>query len=69
MAAADPRQNHILFNQFTQEADIDGLLELYAEDAVYVPTRGERLHGRGEIRPMLVEMANAPIKPTLELID
>ena len=36
----DPRQNHAIFQQCWNAGDVDGLVDLYEEDAVYVASAG-----------------------------
>ena len=50
MPVADPRENHQAFETCWNAGDVDGLLDLYEADAVYVPVAGETLTGHAEIR-------------------
>ncbi|MBW2425619.1 MAG: SgcJ/EcaC family oxidoreductase [Deltaproteobacteria bacterium] len=68
MAVSDPRENHSLFERLSKEGDVDGLVELYAEDAVYVAGPDQRLEGREQIRVALQAMIDAGYETRLELI-
>jgi uncharacterized protein (TIGR02246 family) len=68
MAASDPRENHKLFQDRWNQSDVDGLVELYEEGAVYVASAEQVLTGRAEIRKMLEEMTALGIENQLELL-
>jgi len=68
MAATDPRKNHERFQEFWNAGDVDGLIDLYAEDAVYVASAGQELRSRAEIRAMLEQMAKLGTRTRLELL-
>ena len=68
MAASDPSENHRLFEQAWNRQDVDALLDLYEEDAVYVASADERLTGHVAIRAMLEQMAALKIPNRLELL-
>ena len=70
MAATEPKDSHALFSRFTEERNLEDLLELYDAEAVYVPAKGQRLSGHAQIRPMLEAMlAPGNPLPRLELVD
>lgn len=70
MAARNSADSHALFTRLMNERDAEGLMELYTEDAVYVATQGQRLHGHDQILPVLAGMVagDSPL-PRMELID
>ena len=68
MAASNPRDNHGLFEKLSSQGDVDGLLELYEEDAVYVASADNLLRGREQIRSALQMMIDLGIETRLELI-
>ena len=53
MAVSDPHENHRTFERCWNARDVDGLLALYDENAVYVASAEKRLTGHAEIREML----------------
>ena len=69
MAASDPRDNHGLFEKLSSQGDVDGLLGLYEEDAVYVASADNLLRGREQIRTALQMMIDLGIETRLELIE
>lgn len=69
MAASDPRENHKLFEDFWNARDVDGLLGLYEEDAVYVASPEQSLTGHAQIREMLEQMAALEMGNRLELLS
>ena len=68
MAASDPRDNHGLFEKLSSQGDVDGLLELYEENAVYVASAENLLRGRSELRTALQMMVDLGIETRLELV-
>ena len=68
MAASDPRENHALFQERWNARDVDGLIDLYEEGAVYVASAEQNLVGHEEIRAMLEEMTALGIENRLELL-
>jgi uncharacterized protein (TIGR02246 family) len=68
MAATDPRENHQRFQEFWNAGDVEGLVDLYAEDAVYLAPGGQKLCGHSEIRAMLEQMAKLGSRTRLELL-
>lgn len=68
MACTDPRENHQRFQELWNAGDVDGLLDLYADDAVYVAPGGQELRSRGEIQAMLEQLAKLGSKTRLELL-
>jgi len=68
MASADPRENHRRFQDSWNAGDVDGLIDLYEEDAVYVASAEQELRGRGEIRAMLEKITALGIENRLELL-
>jgi uncharacterized protein (TIGR02246 family) len=69
MAASTPGENHQLFEKLANAGDVEGLLDLYEEDAIYVPTRGQRLQGREQIREVLTAMTASGHPTRLELLE
>ena len=69
MAASDPRDNHRLFQDAWNAQDVDGLLELYDEAAVYVASAQEQLSGHAAIRKMLEEITALGAETRLELLS
>jgi len=69
MAASDPRKNHELFQQRWNQGDVDGLIDLYDETAVYIASAEQVLTGHAEIRGMLEQMATLGIENELELLS
>ena len=69
MSNDDPRRNHAIFERCWNAADVDGLLALYAPDAVYVGAGGQELRGHAAIRGMLEEMTALGIRNRLELLS
>ena len=69
MAASDPRENHRTFERLWNARDVDGLLDLYEEGAVYVASAEQVLTGHAAIREMLEEMAALKIDNRLELLS
>jgi len=69
MATRDPRKNHGEFQRLLNSGDLDGLVELYAEDAVYVPARGQRLEGREAVRSVLAGLIESGAKLRMELVE
>lgn len=67
MAALNPRDNHSLFERLAKEGDVEGLVELYAEDAVYVASAEQVLEGRDQIRTALQAMVDMGFETRLEL--
>jgi len=67
MAASDPRDNHSLFERLSREGDVEGLVELYAEDATYVAGPDQVLEGREQIRAALQSMIDMGYETRLEL--
>jgi len=66
---SDPRDNHKSFERLWNAADVDGLLDLYEEGAVYVPVAGQTLVGHAQIRAMLEQATAAGIRNRLELLN
>ena len=69
MSVDDPRKNHETFARLWNAADVDGLLELYEEGAVYLPVAGQALVGHAQIRPVLEMATGAGIQNELELLN
>jgi uncharacterized protein (TIGR02246 family) len=69
MATSDPRENHSTFERRWNASDVDGLIELYEENAVYVASAEQVLTGHGEIREMLEQMTALGIENQLELLS
>ena len=69
MAASDPRDNHGLFEKLSSQGNVDGLLALYEEDAVYVASADNLLRGHEQIRTALQMMIDLGIETRLELIE
>lgn len=69
MPASTPKENHVLFQRLWNEGDVEGLLDLYEEDAVYVPVAGSTLTGRAAIREMLNQILPAGMKNELVLVN
>ncbi|MBW1882550.1 MAG: DUF4440 domain-containing protein [Deltaproteobacteria bacterium] len=67
MGVSDQRDNHSTFERLWNDADVDGLLDLYEETAAYVASAEQVLKGHGEIRAMLEE-ATSMGKNRLELL-
>ena len=67
MAVTDPRDNHSLFERLSKEGDVEGLVELYTEDARYVAGPDQHLRGRDEIRTALQAMVDAGYQTRLDL--
>lgn len=59
----------MLFQRLWNEGDVEGLLDLYEEDAVYVPVAGSTLTGRAAIREMLNQILPAGMKNELVLVN
>lgn len=69
MPASDPRENHKIFEERWNAGDVEGLLDLYEEGAIYVPVAGQTLEGHAEIRPALEQATAAGITNRLELVN
>ena len=69
MPVSDPRDNHATFERCWNDGDVDGLLALYEEDAIYVPVAGETLAGHAAIRAMLEGVAQSGMRNRLELVN
>jgi uncharacterized protein (TIGR02246 family) len=69
MAVSDPHENHRTFERCWNARDVDGLLALYDENAVYVASAEKRLTGHAEIREMLEQMTALGIENKLELLS
>ena len=69
MAVSDPGENHRIFEAFSNEGNVEGLLSCYVEDAVFVAARGQYLKGHAQIRPVLQAMADSGMQIRLELIE
>ncbi len=67
MGVSDPRDNHSTFKRLWNDADVDGLLDLYEETAAYVASADQVLRGHGEIRAML-EASTSMGENRLELL-
>jgi len=67
MPAANPRDNHSLFERLSREGDVDGLVDLYTEDATYIASPDQRLEGRDQIRIALQAMIDMGYETRLEL--
>ncbi len=67
MPAMKARDNHSLFERLAKEGDVDGLLDLYTDDAVYVASPDLRLEGHEQIRPALQAMIDMGYETRLEL--
>jgi uncharacterized protein (TIGR02246 family) len=70
MAASDPRDNHGIFEKLASAGDVEGLLQLYEEDAAYVagPGKDMLLRGHEQIGAALRAMIEAGYETKLELI-
>jgi uncharacterized protein (TIGR02246 family) len=68
MASADPRENHRRFQDAWNTRDVEALLDLYDENAVYVASAEQELRGREAIRAMLEPMTALGIENRLELL-
>ena len=69
MAVSDPGENHRVFEAFSNEGNVEGLLSCYADDAVFVAARGHHLKGHAEIRPVLQAMVDSGMQIRLELVE
>ena len=69
MAVSDPSENHRVFEAFSNEGNLEGLLSSYTEDAVFVAARGQHLKGHAEIRPVLQAMVDSGMQIRLELVE
>jgi uncharacterized protein (TIGR02246 family) len=69
MAVPDPSENHRVFEAFSNQGDVEGLLSCYAEDAVFVAARGRHLKGHAQIRPVLQAMVDSGMQIRLELVE
>ncbi len=67
MPAMKARDNHSLFERLAKEGDVDGLLDLYTDDAVYVASSDQTLEGHEQIRPALQAMIDMGYETRLEL--
>ena len=68
MAVGKLEENHASFEELSNAGDIDGLLEMYTEDAVYVAGPGRHLRGRAQIRSGLEQLGSVGTT-RLELVD
>lgn len=68
MGVRDPRDNHSSFERLWNARDVDGLIELYEEGAVYVASAEQVLTGHSEIRAMLEQMLPLGVENKLELL-
>lgn len=69
MPNTDPRANHGVFERLSAAGDVDGLLELYEENAVYVASAESVLRGRDAIRGALQMMVDMGFETKLELVS
>jgi uncharacterized protein (TIGR02246 family) len=68
MPSTDPRENHQRFQDAWNARDVEALIDLYEEDAVYVVSAEKELRGRDAIRAMLEQMTALGIDNRLELL-
>jgi uncharacterized protein (TIGR02246 family) len=68
MPSTDPRENHRSFQDAWNARDVEALIDLYEEDAVYVVSAEKELRGRDAIRAMLEQMTALGIENRLELL-
>lgn len=53
MSGKSPTESHQLWGKHFNARDIDGLMELYDDAAVFVPQPGQTVSGKSEIRKAL----------------
>lgn len=62
MPAKTPEEICTLFRQFMREGNMEGLLSIYDDEAVFVTAEGAVKRGKEELRQELAPMANAKAK-------
>ena len=65
MPARSPEEVDVLFEKALNAGDLDGLADLYEENAVLVPNPGEEAKGRAAIREALAGFVG--MKPVIDL--
>jgi ketosteroid isomerase-like protein len=70
MSARTPEDTHALVETALNTGDLDGLLEVYEENAqLVVPPSGERVSGKAELREALRPMLALRPRVKLEVVD
>ncbi|KOV56849.1 hypothetical protein ADK64_40950 [Streptomyces sp. MMG1121] len=67
--AETPEQVGVLFMEYLEAGDTEGLLSLYEPNAHFAPTPGTHLVGRDAIRESLQQMIDRGARLKLELLD
>jgi len=65
----DPNQGHQAWGEAFNRGDIEGLLSLYAQDAVIVPEPGKQVSGKDAIRAALEGFLSLKVPMTIETLS
>jgi len=69
MPIRDPNQGHQAWGEAFNRGDIEGLLSLYAQDAVIVPEPGKQVSGKDAIRAALEGFLSLKVPMTIETLS